>query len=118
MNYFSFSSQSSFFIDHSHQISHHSNSSARSSHCDDFHSNFVSHPNKYVASDYPGSIVNQQISSLSSTDCLFHNDRVTLSLKDETASVQIADISTDYNSDDGWSDDSTELLYVDDRYVI
>jgi hypothetical protein len=27
------------------------------------------------------------------------------------------DISTNYDSDDGWSDDSVELLYADERYV-
>jgi hypothetical protein len=26
------------------------------------------------------------------------------------------DISTNYDSDDGWSDDSAELIYVDERY--
>jgi hypothetical protein len=27
------------------------------------------------------------------------------------------DISTNYDSDDGWSDDSAELIYIDEHYV-
>ena len=30
-------------------------------------------------------------------------------------SIEANDISTNYDSDDGWSDDSAELLYCDER---
>lgn len=34
-----------------------------------------------------------------------------------TTSVEPGDLSTNYDSDDGWSNDSAELLYSDEHYL-
>jgi hypothetical protein len=34
-----------------------------------------------------------------------------------TISKEKDEIASNYDSDDGWSDDSAELLYVDERYA-
>ena len=37
-------------------------------------------------------------------------------LEQVTTAMENTDLSTNYDSDDGWSDDSAELIYVDERY--
>jgi hypothetical protein len=38
-------------------------------------------------------------------------------IKKVTISTEEDEITSNYDSDDGWSDDSAELLYVDERYA-
>ncbi len=39
------------------------------------------------------------------------------STKQTTKSIENDEMTSNYDSDDGWSDDSAELLYVDERYA-
>ena len=45
------------------------------------------------------------------------NDECRLSLEKVKETRQNNDLLTNYDSDDGWSNDSIELLYVDDRFA-
>ncbi|CAF4205116.1 unnamed protein product [Rotaria sp. Silwood2] len=62
-------------------------------------------------------MIDQQNSSFSSLDHLSPNDELSLPLENVTMSMKKDDILINYDSDDGWSDDSAELIYVDDRYI-
>jgi len=55
--------------------------------------------------------------SASSLEHLSANNRFPLTLSKMTMSMAEDDISTNYDSDDGWSDDSAELIYIDEHYV-
>ncbi|CAF0979092.1 unnamed protein product [Rotaria sordida] len=71
-------------------------------------------PHELTESD---NIVYQQSSLFSSLDCLSPNDGFSLSLEKVTNSVQKDDTPIHDDSDDDWSNDSAELIYIDDRYV-
>jgi hypothetical protein len=64
----------------------------------------------------PDDISHRSCSS-SSLDRFSPHDRFPLPLGKLTVAMEEDDISTNYDSDDGWSDDSVELLYADERYV-
>jgi hypothetical protein len=64
----------------------------------------------------PGNI-DQQSSLSSSLERFSPHDRFPLPLGKTTISMKEDDISTNYDSDDGWSDDSAELIYIDERYI-
>jgi hypothetical protein len=44
------------------------------------------------------------------------HDRFPLPLGKLTVAMKEDDLSSNYDSDDGWSDDSAELIYADERY--
>jgi hypothetical protein len=55
--------------------------------------------------------------SSSSLDRFSPYDRLTLPLGKLTVAMEEDAISTNYDSDDGWSDESAELIYADERYL-
>lgn len=55
-------------------------------------------------------------SSSSSLDRVSPTNQFFLPLEKVTATIEDDDLSTNYDSDDGWSNDSAELIYVDERY--
>jgi len=61
--------------------------------------------------------IDQRSSLSSSLEQFSPHDRFPLPLGKTTISMREDDISTNYDSDDGWSDDSIELIYVDERYI-
>ncbi|CAF4696674.1 unnamed protein product [Rotaria sp. Silwood1] len=109
-------SQHLSFIDHSSKISScQTYSFAPTSDSDNIINSVVnSSSHELIESD---DIVDQQSSSFSSLDRLSPNDRLSLPLEKVTMSMEKDDISINYDSDDGWSNDSAELIYVDDRYT-
>ena len=56
-------------------------------------------------------------SSSSSLDRFSPKDIFPLPLGKVTIAMEQDGISTNYDSDDGWSDDSAELIYIDERYT-
>lgn len=64
----------------------------------------------------PEITINCQSISFSSQNQSFLNARLSSPIEKVTMPTQ-DEVSTDCDSDDGWSDDSVELIYVDDRYV-
>jgi len=61
--------------------------------------------------------IDQRSTLSSSLEQFSPRDRFPLPLGKTTISMREDDISTNYDSDDGWSDDSAELIYVDERYI-
>lgn len=60
---------------------------------------------------------NHQSAPSSSLDQFCPNERFPLPLGKGTIAKEEDDISTNYDSDDGWSNDSAELIYIDERYA-
>ena len=56
-------------------------------------------------------------SSSSSFERFSPTNRFPLPLGKVTVAMENDDISTNYDSDDGWSNDSAELIYIDEQYV-
>ncbi|CAF3620880.1 unnamed protein product [Rotaria socialis] len=68
-------------------------------------------------------IVNRENSSFFPLDHLSATDRLSLPSEKVRITTQEDNLSVNYNSDgswndDGWSDDSAEFIYVDDRYEV
>lgn len=59
----------------------------------------------------------RSFSSSSSLERFSPNDRFPLPLGKLTIARKEDDLSTNYDSNDGWSDDSAELIYADERYI-
>jgi len=55
--------------------------------------------------------------SSSTYDRLTPNNRSPSPLEKFTISKKEDDISTNYDSDDGWSNDSAEIIYIDEHYL-
>ena len=55
--------------------------------------------------------------SSSSLDRFSPHNRFPLPLGKLTVAMEEDDLSSNYDSDDGWSDDSVELIYADERYL-
>lgn len=51
-----------------------------------------------------------------SSSTLSPPDQFFLPLEKIATAIENDDLSTNYDSDDGWSNDSAELIYVDERY--
>ncbi len=62
-------------------------------------------------------IEHRSCSSSSSLDRFSPHDRLPLPLGKLTVAMEEDAISTNYDSDDGWSDESAELIYADERYL-
>ena len=60
--------------------------------------------------------VDDQHSLSSSYDRLSPTNRFPLPSGKVAVAMEEDDISTNYDSDDGWSDDSADVLYIDERY--
>ena len=55
--------------------------------------------------------------SSSSLDRLPVNDSLAIPLEKMSIALEKEDLSTNYDSDDGWSNESAELIYTDEQYA-
>jgi hypothetical protein len=74
-------------------------------------------PHGLLAPNNSETIFTHRSVSSSSLDQFCPNDRFPLLLGKLTVAREEDDISTNYDSDDGWSDDSAELIYIDEHYA-